>query len=357
MPQDRLITAAIDLVERGLIPDFAIRAGIRSLLKRRLKQEQRSDVAEQAEEFAKFLDLCRTGSVAVQTDKANEQHYEVPAAFFETVLGSHLKYSCCHFPEIGESSWRASSLDDAEASALAITCERAGLSDGQDVLELGCGWGSLSLWMAEHYPGSRITAVSNSSSQREFIESRASERGISNLTVLTADMNEFDPQGPFDRVVSIEMFEHMRNYQLLLQRISDWLVPGGQLFVHIFCHARLPYFFETEGASNWMGRYFFSGGTMPSDELLAHFQRDLTLTRRWRWNGKHYEKTCNTWLMRQDAARNQLMPILEATYGEQDAARWFIRWRLFFMACAELFGYRNGNEWWVSHYLFEKPRR
>lgn len=355
--QDRLIAAAIELIERGLIPDFAIRAGIRSLLQGRLRAGERGDVARQAEQFAEFLETCRSGPIAVQTDKANEQHYEVPAAFFETVLGGHLKYSCCHFPELDNPGVRASTLDEAEASALAITCERAGLADGQNILELGCGWGSLSLWMAEHYPGSRITAVSNSNSQREFIEARARERGLSNLNVVTSDMNDFSPQDKFDRVVSIEMFEHMRNYQLLLQRVADWLVPGGRLFIHIFCHARTPYLFDSEGASNWMGRYFFSGGTMPSDELFAHFQRDLQLLRRWRWNGRHYERTCNTWLARQDAARKDLAPILEATYGKQNAARWFIRWRLFFMSCAELFGYRHGNEWWVSHYLFEKQPR
>lgn len=353
---DHLIATAIQLIERGWIPDFLVRSGIRYLLARRLAQEQSGDAASQADRIDRFLTACRNGPIAVQTDRANEQHYEVPAEFFKHVLGGRLKYSCCHFPEADGQPRQQPDLDEAEVSALTITCQRAELSGGQRILELGCGWGSLSLWMAEQYPESHITAVSNSASQREFILSQACERSLQNLTVITADMNDFAPEGRFDRVVSIEMFEHMRNYELLLQRISDWLVPGGRLFVHIFCHARSPYLFDGQGASNWMGRYFFSGGTMPSDELLLHFQRDLKLLRRWRWNGRHYQLTCNAWLARQDRARRTLMPILESTYGRQEAARWFIRWRLFFMSCAELFGYHRGNEWWVSHYLFEKPQ-
>jgi len=342
---------AIELIERGLLPDALVRLGIRRLLRRRLISEQAGSCEDRAARFEELLAACRTGPIAVQTDKANEQHYEVPAEFFLRVLGRHLKYSACHFgPGI-------SSLDQAEADALRITCERADLRDGQRILELGCGWGSLSLWMAEHFPGSRITAVSNSASQRAFIETQAVERGLTGLTVVTADINHFTPadREPFDRVVSVEMFEHMRNCRLLLERISGWLAPGGRLFVHIFCHRDTPYFFQTDGASNWMGRYFFSGGTMPSDGLLAHFQDHLRLNRRWRWSGRHYEQTANAWLRNLDTARDQIMPVLEATYGRRDARRWLVRWRLFFMACAELFGYHGGEEWWVSHCLFEKP--
>jgi cyclopropane-fatty-acyl-phospholipid synthase len=340
---------AIDLVERGFVPDFLVRRGMRRMLRNRLRQEEAGTEQQRVERAAKFIESCRSGPIALQTDKANEQHYEVPAALFERVLGRHLKYSGCHWgPD-------CHTLDDAEASALAISCERAELDNGQRILELGCGWGSLSLWMAEHYPGSEITAVSNSASQREFIEGKARERGLGNLNVVTADMNEFSTDGSFDRVVSIEMFEHMRNYQELLSRIAGWLAPGGKLFVHIFCHRRTPYAFETQGAANWIGRYFFSGGTMPSDDLFSHFQNDLNLKQSWRWNGHHYGRTSNAWLAKMDAARSELLPLFEATYGAADANRWINRWRMFFMACAELFDYHDGDEWWVSHYLFEKP--
>lgn len=346
---DGLVAFAIECVERGFVPDFVVRAGIRQLLRVRLKLEESSHCEAHARRVQQFVDATKVGPVALLTDKANEQHYEVPAAFYERVLGPHLKYSCCHWGD------ETQSFESAEASALAISCERAELANGQRILELGCGWGSLSLWMAQQYPGSSITSVSNSASQREFIQRQALQRGLPNLTVVTADMNDFATDERFDRVVSIEMFEHMRNYELLLSRVADWLQPGGKLFVHIFCHRDSPYFFETEGASNWMGRYFFSGGTMPSDELLSHYQRDLQLVHRWRWNGQHYEITSNRWLNNMDAARRELLPVLEATYGKAEAARWWMRWRLFFMSCAELFGFRNGNEWWVSHYLFQKP--
>ena len=350
MAADQTVGLAIDLVERGLVADFLVRQGMRRMLRKRLKVEEAGNRQQQAERKQTFIESCRSGPIALQTDKANEQHYEVPAAFFERVLGRNLKYSGCHW------SPECRTLDEAEASALTISCERAELANGQRILELGCGWGSLSLWMAEHYPGSQITAVSNSATQREFIESNASERGLSNLHVVTADINEFSTDESFDRVVSIEMFEHMRNYQELLSRIAGWLVPSGKLFVHIFCHRRTPYAFETDGAANWMGRYFFSGGTMPSEDLFSHFQNDMQLSRSWRWNGRHYGRTSNAWLSKMDAARSELLPVFEDTYGAADADRWMNRWRMFFMACAELFDFRNGNEWWVSHYQFQKPK-
>jgi len=226
--------------------------------------------------------------------------------------------------------------------------------DGQDVLELGCGWGSLTLWMAEHYPGSRISAVSNSVPQRKFIEARAAERGLTNVQVRTADMNEFAPDGRYDRVVSIEMFEHMRNYERLLGRIAQWLRPTGKLFVHVFCHEKYSYEFQEEGSDNWMGRYFFSGGIMPGEDLLLRFQRELELIRRWRWSGEHYQKTAESWLANLDRRREEVMPVLCKVYGEKEAERWVRRWRIFFLACAELFGYDSGRQWMVAHYLFEK---
>ena len=346
MPSDNMVAMAINAIERGYVPDALVRAGIRSLLRMRLKDEASADRVEHARRFQQFVETTRSNPIALLTDKANEQHYEVPAEFYQAVLGERLKYSCCHFgPD-------AKTLEDAEIEALRITCEHAEIVNGHRILELGCGWGSLSLWMAENYPASTITAVSHSSTQRAFILNRAQERGLSNLDVITADMNDFSTTHQFDRVVSVEMFEHMRNYELLLSRISEWLKPDGLLFVHIFCHRDTPYVFETEGAANWMGRYFFSGGTMPSDDLFFHYQRDLTLTQWWRWSGRHYERTSNAWLARLDAAKLELWPVLEATYGRAQAAIWYQRWRLFFMSCAELFGFNNGNEWWVSHYQF-----
>src|SRR5690606_11686854 len=245
-------------------------------------------------------------------------------------------------------------LEDAEQAALAITCQRAGLADGQRILELGCGWGSLSLWMAERYPGAAITAVSNSHSQRAFIEARATALGLANLRVITADMNGFEPQGRFDRIVSVEMFEHMRNWRTLFARVADWLDDGGRFFMHVFCHRDSPYFFEEESESDWMTRYFFRGGMMPSADLPLHFQQHLTLLDQWAWNGIHYARTLEAWLARQDASEDAVLAVLAGHHGAE-APLWVTRWRLFYLACAELFRMNGGNEWFVGHYLLEKP--
>jgi cyclopropane-fatty-acyl-phospholipid synthase len=351
---ERLLTMMIDSMERGLVPDVLIRAGIRKLCARRLKQEDAGDCESRQAALGRFVASMKQGPVAPVPEKANEQHYELPPAFFEHVLGPHRKYSSCCW------SNGVNSLGDAEAEALRVTCERADLHDGQDVLELGCGWGSLTLWMAERYPNSRITAVSNSAPQRQYIMAEAERRSLDNVHVITADMNQFDPrtfddQAAFDRVVSVEMFEHMRNYETLLARIASWLRPGGSLLLHVFCHRELAYAFDTRGAGDWMGRYFFTGGIMPSDDLFMHFQRDLKVAERWRWSGTHYQRTANAWLANLDARRKDVMPILEATYGKADAMRWFHRWRVFFMACAELFGYERGQAWWVAHYRMTRP--
>ena len=339
---------AVGWVEQGLVPDRVVRLGIRRLLKDRL-DEQRATDAEAAEELTQaFVAAMREAPIALVPEKANEQHYEVPAEFFARTLGPHRKYSSCFWGD------GAGTLAQAEADALRITCERAGLRDGQDILELGCGWGSLSLWMADHYRDSHVTAVSNSHSQRHFIEREAAARGLANLRVITCDANRFDTEaGHFDRVVSVEMFEHLRNWPAMFARVARWLKPEGRFFMHVFATRGAPYAFIERDASDWMSRHFFSGGMMPGDDLALHFQDDLRLARRWRWDGTHYQKTSEAWLRNLDDSRDELMPLMVATYGDA-AELWWQRWRLFFMSVAELFGYEDGQQWWVSHYLFDK---
>ena len=339
---------AVNWVEQGLVPDRVIRLGIRRLLKVRLAELQSGDAVAVAELTQSFVDELRGAPLALLPEKANEQHYEVPAAFFGNVLGAHRKYSSCWWPE------GVQTLAQAEAAALQATCERAGLVDGQEVLELGCGWGSLSLWMAERFRGSRITALSNSHSQREHIEAQAAQRGLTNLTVVTRDINEFDTEQRFDRVVSVEMFEHLRNWPQAFSRVARWLNADGRFFMHVFAHREAPYAFVERDASDWMSKHFFSGGMMPSDDLALHCQDDLRLLKRWRWDGTHYQRTSEAWLRNMDDQRDTLMPLFEQTYGREDAGVWWMRWRLFFMSVAELFGYNDGQQWWVSHYLFQK---
>ena len=340
---------AFDLSEQGLVPDSVMRRGIKFLVKQRLKEIHVDDVEFMAEMQNKFIKHMQQAPVALVPEKANEQHYEVPAQFYNKSLGPLLKYSSAYWPN------GVNNLADAEIAALEETCQHAQLQDGQEILELGCGWGSLTLWMASHYPGSKITALSNSHSQREYIEQQAHDQGLTNITIITCDMNDFDiEKNRFDRVVSVEMFEHMRNWPELYKRVASWLKPGGRFFKHIFVHRTAVYAFEDNDASDWMSRYFFSGGMMPSDDLPLSFQDNLTFIQRWRWDGTHYEKTANAWLSEMDNHETELLPIFQELYGHTNAKQWWTRWRLFFMACAELFGYENGQQWWVSHYLFEK---
>jgi len=331
-------------VEQGIMPDATIRAGIRMLLKDRLKQESLAGHEDQPDALYHFIENIKTQPVAMATQTANEQHYEVPAELFRAFMGPHLKYSCGYWPT------QTTTLSESEEAMLELTCQRAGLEDGMSVLELGCGWGSLSLWMAEKYPNSEITVVSNSETQKKYIDAR----GMKNLTVVTADMNDFLTDQHFDRVVSVEMFEHMRNWPELLKRVSGWLKDEGLLFIHIFIHRELAYLFDGSGENNWMSEYFFKEGMMPSESLLHLLNDDLLVEKHWRVNGSHYARTLHAWLEKFDQNKEIAMKILTEEYGEADARTQFHRWRIFFMACEELFAFNGGTEWYVGHYLMKK---
>ncbi|MSO64263.1 MAG: class I SAM-dependent methyltransferase [Alphaproteobacteria bacterium] len=336
----------IDQVVRGHVPDWLTRLAIRRIVAGR-RRTLPTDAAAVAAAERDFVQAMAAAPVADVPDKANQQHYEVPAAFFPAALGPQRKYSSCYY-ETPETTLAA-----AEERALAETAAHADLRDGQDVLELGCGWGSLSLWMAEHYPKSRVTGVSNSASQRAYIEGEASARSLANLRIITADMNVFAPAAEFDRIVSVEMFEHMRNWPLLLRRVAGWLRADGRLFLHVFAHRAVPYFYAADGEADWMARYFFSGGIMPSRSLIRQFADTVAVEAEWWWEGRHYQRTAEDWLVNLDAQRAQVMPVLVATYGA-DAERWLQRWRMFFLAVAELFGHRAGGEWGVAHYRLRR---
>lgn len=340
-------TLPIELCERGLVPDTLARAGMRRLIAGRLTGPEAQDGESRNRAYRRLLERARRGPIAEHTEDANAQHYEVPAAFFHEVLGPRLKYSACLFESPGDD------LERAEEAMLALYAQRAGLADGQRILDLGCGWGSFCLWAAARFPGAEIHAVSNAEGQREYIARRAERAGLSNLRVETCDINVYTPAAaPFDRVVSVEMFEHMRNYRELTARVASWLTPEGRAFIHIFCHRLLAYAFHTEDRYDWMGRHFFTGGIMPSEHWPLEFQEDLVIRDHWWVSGLHYRATADAWLANLDRRRAAVRELFQDAYGPNQADRWIQRWRMFFMAVSELFGFENGNQWGVGHYLF-----
>lgn len=337
------VPRAIAFVERTPLPDSITRAGISALCGR-----TRRRLGRQPDGEAGFAGAMATYPVATHTDDANAQHYELPADFFAHFLGPNRKYSCCFYED------GARTLEEAELRALDISCARAGLADGQHILELGCGWGSLSLTMARRYPGARITAISNSHGQRSHIEGVARAEGLGNLRVVTSDMNDFATTERFDRIVTIEMFEHMANWRALLERARGWLKPDGAMFMHVFSHKAHSYRFDHANKADWIAQHFFTGGIMPSHGLIGQFDDLFALEQDWLWNGGNYARTALDWLANYDAALPRIRPILEAVYGP-GARLWERRWRLFFLATAGLFGHAGGREWAVSHYLL-RPR-
>jgi cyclopropane-fatty-acyl-phospholipid synthase len=333
------VSKIIGTAERVPLPDLIIRAAIQQLCSRTATRLASGSAASDAA----FADAMAARAIAEFTDAANAQHDEVPAAFFARVLGPNRKYSSGFYREA------KSTLQEAEEEALRQTAAHAGLADGQSILELGCGWGSLSLWMARQFPNAEIIAVSNSRTQREYIESEAASRGLKNLSVVTSDMNVFAPKRQFDRIVSVELFEHMMNWRQLLTRVRSWLAPDGCFFMHIFTHRSGTYLFDRADRERWIAQHFFTGGVMPSHHLIRQYVDLFVVEKEWRWSGTHYQRTALDWLGNFDAQRDEIEAILRKVYGN-DTALWMRRWRRFFLATSGLFGYADGSEWGVSHY-------
>ena len=332
-------------ISRGLIPDSLLRRGVRNQGRQRLQMMKNTDLKQ---EYLTFLKQASSGEIAVHTDDANNQHYEVDSEFFQYCLGKNLKYSSCYWND------DTSSLDEAEDIMLDLYCKRAKIEDGMTILDVGCGWGSLSLYLAQKYPKSKITGVSNSNSQRKFIEKLGYERNLHNLNIVTKDINSFDTNKKFDRIISIEMFEHTKNSKILMDSINKWLAPDGLFFMHVFAHKYNPYYFDTEQKNAWMAKYFFTGGMMPNHDLFRDLESDLNYQKSWMLSGTHYEKTSNAWLEKMDSNKTKILELFRRNNSNSVAKKKFYFWRLFFIACAEIFGYDGGSEWIISHHLFKK---
>jgi cyclopropane-fatty-acyl-phospholipid synthase len=333
------------IIEKGIVPDFFIRRGIRHLLAKRLKDEYKN-----FNQISALIDEFKNSPMAIETDKANDQHYMVPTEFYHYCLGANLKYSSAYWD-------KAQNLDQAELEMLELTVKRAGIKDGDHILELGHGWGALTLFMGAKFPNSQITAISNSRTQGEYIKKTCSERNINNINIITGDVSKVEVNQVFDRVISIEMFEHFRNFEKLLEKVDAWLKPDGKLFVHMFVHKEIPYKFDVIDDSDWMSKYFFSGGIMPNDHFFNYFQKHLVVEKQWKVSGEHYAKTARAWLDNMDQNKSKILAIFKNHYPQGEALKWFNYWRVFFMSCEELWGFRNGDEWFVGHYLLEKGNK
>ena len=344
-----MIQQLISLAEKRFLPDFIVRTGIKYFLNQKLNIEKKKFGDNPKSEKNKWIEEMKKSPIALFTNKANEQHYEVPPEFFRISLGPNLKYSCAYWDT------EINNLADAEEKMFKIYIERSGIKNGMSILDLGCGWGSFSLYLAKKFPNSKILAVSNSNDQSQYIKAESKKYKLNNINYLKLNMSDFKINQKFDRIVSIEMFEHMRNYEILLHKISKLLNENGKLFLHFFCHKKYVYPYEVKSNSDWMTKYFFYGGMMPSYDILSFFENDLKLIKSWKVNGNHYKKTCRAWLKNQDQNKNKIMNIFEKCY-EKDSTTWFNRWRIFWMSCEELFGYKNGSEWYVGHFLMTRKK-
>ncbi|KAL4564486.1 hypothetical protein LXL04_028550 [Taraxacum kok-saghyz] len=375
VPYDATVKLMLASLERNLLPDAVIRKLTRLLLAGRLRACFKPTSQEQLQDLMAFVHSLKEMPIAVKTEDAKTQHYELPTSFFNLVLGKNFKYrqlnfkfyfkistqiqhytfnigcikiGCCYFRD------KLSTLEDAEEAMLEVYCEKSQLKDGHTVLDVGCGWGSLSIYIAQKFPNCQVTGICNSVTQKAHIEDQCGKLGLQNVKVIVADISTFEMEGSYDRIFSIEMFEHMKNYRDLLKKISSWMKQDGFLFVHFFCHKTYAYHFEDTSEDDWITRYFFSGGTMPSANLLLYFQDDVSVVDHWLVNGRHYAQTSEEWLKRMDKNMASIKPIMESTYGKDSAVKWTVYWRTFFISVAELFGYNNGEEWMVTHYLFKK---